>query len=127
MSRQPPRPQMPAVSSQRTTPREGLVAAVAAAIARADAQRPYGAYDYSSYPGDAPPYAVRDERTGRDILRTWDHAEGQAAYKRLTEEFVAEAALTATAEWYTAHRGDLPMPGLIPFTGASVSDILRTP
>lgn len=81
-----------------------LVDAVAKAIAGACGHRKYGGYDYSGYPGDAPPYVIRDEADhGRILFRTADRAAYEAEYKHLTEAWPALAALRATQEWLLAY------------------------
>lgn len=83
--------------------RASLVAAVAKAIAKADAHRHYGCYDYSSYPGDAPPHVIRDEDAGREVWRSGDEKATDAEYRRLTEEWVALKALEAIHDWRLEH------------------------
>lgn len=61
---------------------------------------PYGLYDYSEYPGETPPYVVRDFRVrgpghGDAVFSSHDRAEADAVYDRLTREHVARAAIEA--------------------------------
>jgi len=77
---------------------DSMIERVARAIAGANAERAYGLYDYSGYPGDAPPHVVRHERTNEVLLRTNDRDEAQALYDRLTAEHPAIAAIKAMRE-----------------------------
>jgi len=79
-----------------------LLTAVSEAIAKADAHRKYGAYDYSNYPGDAAPHVIRDEDTGATIYRGWDSAYCHSEYERLTKEWVARCAIKAMEDWLAA-------------------------
>jgi hypothetical protein len=81
-------------------PRRSLTAAVAKAIARAQAERRFGCYDYSRYPGDAPPYVIRDEIARREVYRSWNHAECQARYVEVEQTYIAECVLGAIVEFY---------------------------
>jgi len=68
---------------------------VARAIERSLGEWPFGLYDYSNYKGTAPPYVVRDERTGSEILRTNDSKQARETFERLTMEYRAIAAIEA--------------------------------
>ncbi len=74
------------------------VEAVARAISEAQDIDAYGSYDYSAYPGDAPPYVVRDERTGAAVFRSDNPEAATAEWSRLCQAFVARAALAAFME-----------------------------
>ena len=68
---------------------------VAAAIERALAERAYGLYDYSGYPGEADPHVVRDERAGTVLLRTNDPGTARKVYDELVRTHPAIAAIQA--------------------------------
>lgn len=72
---------------------------VGRAIEKANHVRAFGLYDYSSYPGDAPPYVVRNELTGDRILATWDQDEAQAKYHECYRHYLADAAIKAMDQW----------------------------
>lgn len=69
--------------------------AVAAAIKKASSERRYGKYDYSSYPGEEPPFVIRDEKAGSIVFRSRNYAETEREYERLCDEHLARAALSA--------------------------------
>lgn len=79
-----------------------LVDAVSAAIKKADAAHPFGAYDYSGYPGEDAPYVVRDEINRKEVLRSWDRKEVAALHQKLTDEFAAKAAIRAMEQYMAA-------------------------
>jgi len=72
---------------------------VGAAIETAAKVRAFGLYDYSSYPGDAPPHVVRNELTGERVLATWDEKEARAEYEARCRHYVADAAIKAMDQW----------------------------
>jgi len=92
---------MPAAQSPSPTD-PSLLAAVAAAITKAQRLNHYGCYDYSGYPGDAPPYVIKDEDARREVYRGTDHEYCQTLYARLCREWVAEQAIKAMKEWLAA-------------------------
>jgi hypothetical protein len=69
--------------------------AIGTAIEDASSDRVVGLYDYSNYPGEAPPHVVRDERTGERILATWDAAEAEALFFKKRREHLALVAIEA--------------------------------
>lgn len=77
------------------TTSEEVVARIARAIAEAGQHRPYGLYDYSGYPGESPPHVVRDERTGERLLITGDRDKAEEYWRKLSQEYVAHAAIAA--------------------------------
>jgi hypothetical protein len=83
----------------------GMLDVVGAAIEKAQSQKPYGLYDYSNYPGEAPPHVVRDERTGRRLLTTWDPEEARSLFEELKRFYVADAAIKAMDQWRFAAAG----------------------
>jgi hypothetical protein len=79
-----------------------LVNEVAAAIKVAQAERPYGLYDYTRYPGDGPAHVVRNEHTNT-IIAGYSNAEiARHLYDQLSSEYVAQAAIKATMGWLEA-------------------------
>lgn len=72
------------------------VAARAMAEAQDKVHSLFGGYDYSSY-GRNPPLVVKDERA-RESKIVWegdDHEESERQYAKVTNDFVAQAAITA--------------------------------
>lgn len=64
--------------------------------ANGQVHRLFGGYDYSSY-GRSPPYVVKDER-GRKSKIIWegdDHEESERQYAKATNDYVAQAVITA--------------------------------
>lgn len=100
MSLSPARPDTAAVPAQPMPARVSLVATVANAIARAQGERRFGCYDFSKYPGDAPPYVIRDDIDRKELYRSWDHAECQRTYEQIGQIYVAERVLGAIVEFY---------------------------
>lgn len=86
-------------------PQKTLLEAVAEAIEAAQIVRPYGLYNYASYPGTEPPYVIKDELAQGDeagayvVARYTDRDEAQAHFDRLCREFVARAAIAAVNKW----------------------------
>ncbi len=68
---------------------------LAAAIKKASSERRYGKYDYSKYPGEEPPFVIRDEKTGDIVFRSRDYDEAEREYVRLCDEHLARAALAS--------------------------------
>jgi hypothetical protein len=64
-------------------------------IADAATTRAYGLYDYSSYPGEAPPHVVRNEITREEVFRSHDAEAALREYQRLSRVHTAKAVLTA--------------------------------
>jgi len=91
-----PKPQTPSPTDPT------LLTAVSEAIAKADKHRKYGAYDFTNYPGDAPPFVIKDEDTGAVIYRGWDGKYCASEYDRLTKEWVGQCAIKAMEEWLAA-------------------------
>jgi hypothetical protein len=62
---------------------------------------PYGLYDYSLYPGDGPPHAVRDFRDPRSpdfgavVYRSPSGEDAAEMFETLTRRHIAAAALRA--------------------------------
>lgn len=81
-----------------------ILDAVGLAIERAEMIRAFGLYDYTSYPGDAPPFVVRNERTGETVLRTTFRGAAQTLYERLERQHLAKAALEALREFKLVFR-----------------------
>jgi hypothetical protein len=72
---------------------------MARAIEDATNNRPFGLYDYSSYPGSEPPHVVRDETNGGKIVfRSNTPVPAQLEHERLTRNHIARAALMAIRE-----------------------------
>jgi hypothetical protein len=82
---------------------QSLLEKVADAIATAQGVRAYGLYDYSSYPGDEPPYVIKYElaKPGEtyEIARYTDEAQAKEHFERLRRDYVARAALAAVNQW----------------------------
>lgn len=83
-----------------------LLTAVSEAIAKADKHRRFGSYNYSSYPGDAPPFVIRNEDTGAELYRGNDEDYCHKLYDRLTKEWVAECAIKAMETWLAKDIGE---------------------
>lgn len=85
-----------------------MVEVVADAIEKARADRAYGLYDYSSYPGTDAPHVVRYESRAvkgceiGEVGRFADGATARALYEKLSREYVAQAAIRAMTEWMAA-------------------------
>lgn len=82
------------------------VAAIMKALRDAQCENregPYGLYDYSSYPGTAPPHVVRDFREmmsdtyGQNVFRSDSSTETRAEYDRLTELHIVKKLIAAVA------------------------------
>lgn len=58
----------------------------------------YGSYDYSSYPGDTPPYVIKAPGQREVIFRTNDKSEADDLWAKLEKERIAKAALNALAD-----------------------------
>jgi hypothetical protein len=72
---------------------------MARAIEDATNNRPFGLYDYSSYPGSEPPHVVRDEtKNGKIVFRSNTPVPAQLEHERLTRNHIARAALMAIRE-----------------------------
>lgn len=100
MSLSPAPAEPAAVPAQPIAARVSLVATVANAIVRAQGERRFGQYDYSKYPGDAPPYVIRDEIDRRELYRSWDHEECSRTFEQIKKVYVAERVLGAIVEFY---------------------------
>jgi hypothetical protein len=72
---------------------------VGLAIERASNVRAFGLYDYSIYPGEAPPHVVRNEQTGERVMATWDRDEARTKYEECRRHYIATAAIKAMDEW----------------------------
>lgn len=72
---------------------------VGLAVEKAYKTRSFGLYDYSNYPGDAPPHVVRNELTGERVMATWDSDEALAKYEECCRHYVADAAIKAMDQW----------------------------
>ena len=75
--------------------RDELIEAMARAATKAASTRHYGLYDYSRYPGDAPPHVVIEEKTGRVAFGSDDSKIATAEYERLTRQAVGDSTLDA--------------------------------
>jgi len=64
-------------------------------IADAATTRAYGLYDYSTYPGGAPPHVVRNEITREEVFRSHDAEAALQEYQRLSRVHIAKAVLMA--------------------------------
>lgn len=65
------------------------------AIEEAFRTRAFGLYDYTGYPGEAPPHVVRNELTGERIMASWSGDEAEAKYDECRRCYVAQAAIDA--------------------------------
>lgn len=68
------------------------------ALDKALEQRVYGLYDYSSYPGNAPPHVVVYEFTNETIFRSNDRNEAQSKYDELRKSWVIKTLIHAMRE-----------------------------
>lgn len=55
----------------------------------------FGSYDYSSYPGEKPPYVVKAPGQREVVFRSNDHAEAKAFWEKAEKERLAQATLDA--------------------------------
>jgi len=83
-----------------------IIEAVTDAIVRAQAQRAYGLYDYSKYPGDDPAHVVRYElaKLGEsdEVARFHDRETARQLCEKMAHEHVAKAAIQAMTDWLQA-------------------------
>ncbi|MET4197235.1 hypothetical protein ABIA95_000222 [Bradyrhizobium sp. LA8.1] len=76
-----------------------MLEAVGRAIKHAQSVRAFGLYDYTAYPGDAPPHVVLDEFKGKPVLATWNRDEAQKKYEECCRDYVAKHAINAMDQW----------------------------
>lgn len=84
---------------------KSMLETVGTAIQDAQSDRPYGLYDYSSYPGEDPPHVVKDERTRKEVYRSEDGDVARLIYERLCREYIADVAIKAMDQWRFAAAG----------------------
>jgi hypothetical protein len=71
--------------------------AIGRAVEAANVGRDIGLYDYTGYPGEGPPYVVRDYRlTGNNrVFESRNAEEARARYDSLAAQYVGRVAVNA--------------------------------
>jgi len=76
-----------------------MVERVAQAILVAQSElKRFGSYDYSGYPGEAPPFVVKDHVAGKELFRSNSGVEASVFYHKICADYVARAAIKAMRE-----------------------------
>ena len=75
-----------------------MVERVARAARDAARDRAFGLYDYSSYPGDAPPHVVKNDRTGATVFRSNYRREAEDRYDKEVLGYIGGTIIEAMRE-----------------------------